>query len=92
MDLDLWLRGWIALQKIFWAGVILCAHAIYLCLVEALFVNEFPGIGKLFTIMVQVTLISINGSLLVEAARIFLPGRFGITLPTDGRDKPTAID
>jgi hypothetical protein len=92
LDLDLWLRGWIALQKIFWAGVILCAHAGYQYLIQEFYVSEFPGIQKLFRATIQITLISINTSLLVEAIRLFLPGRFGITLKIDGSDKTTVVN
>jgi hypothetical protein len=90
LDLDLWLRGWIALQRVFMAIVILFAHAAYKWAVALLFVEEFAGTRKLLTVTGEVALMSLNAWLLVEAVRVFLPEPYGIRLNVDGRNEEHA--
>lgn len=80
LDLDLWLRGWIALQRIFWATVVLVAHAGNEYCTKLLFTQEFQHIQKLYIVITEVTLLSLNAWLLVEAVRVFLPTPWGISI------------
>lgn len=83
LDLDLWLRGWIALQRVLLAIIVLFAHAGYRFVLRRLFAEQFQGIQKLFDIVEEVAILSLTAWLLVEAVRIFLPPPLGITLDLD---------
>jgi hypothetical protein len=78
------------MQRIVMAIAILFAHAAYKRVIAMLFVEEFIGTRKLFTITGEVALMSLNAWLLVEAVRVFLPEPYGIKLKDDGHDEPIA--
>jgi hypothetical protein len=86
LDLDLWLKTWLALQRVAVSFIVLCAHAGLERSVAFLYAGEFEGIKKIFAVTVQVTLISLHAWLLVEAVRIFLPEPYGIKLDHNGRE------
>lgn len=90
LDLDLWLKAWIALQRLVAAMLVLFAHAGFERLITFLYLNEFEGVKKLFAVTVEVALMSLHAWLLIEAVRIFLPEPLGIRLDLDGDDKPGA--
>jgi hypothetical protein len=92
LDLDLWLKTWLALQRVAVSLIVLCAHAGLERVVAFLYAGEFEGIKKIFAVTVQVTLISLHAWLLVEALRIFLPEPYGINLHDDAREKSDSIE
>jgi len=82
LDLDLWLRGWIALQRLILAAIVLVGHAMLRHVVALLFSGEFSfiGIQKLIGVAEGVAVFSLMAALLLEAVRIFLPPPIGIKL------------
>ena len=88
LDLDLWLKAWVALQRVIAAMLVLLAHAAFERILALLYTQEFQGVQKLFSVTVEVTLLSLHAWLLLEALRIFLPPPFGISLELDRPDRP----
>lgn len=80
IDLDLWLKMWLALQRIFCAILVLGGHYVFRITATYLFAEEFKQIHKLYSITGQVALYSLDAWLLIEAVRIFLPPPLGIKL------------
>lgn len=83
LDLDLWIRGWIAIQPLLLAAIILVGHKCFRLGLKFLFAEEFVGIQKLIDVVEQVAIISLTTWLLVEAVRIFLPPPWGLILDLD---------
>lgn len=90
LDLDLWLKLWLACQRIVVAIIVLGAHYAFRESVEYLFSAEFKQIQKLYSITGQVALYSLDAWLLIEAIRIFLPPPLGIKL--DLTPTPSAVN
>jgi hypothetical protein len=80
LDLDLWLRGWIAAQKLILASFVLGAHYLFRDLVTLLFSQDFRGWQKLVSVVEGVPILTLMAWLLVEAVRIFLPPPWGVEL------------
>lgn len=80
LDLNLWLRGWIAFQRILLAALIVAAHAGYQHVLQAFFGEEMQQLHKLFVAIGAVALASLDAWLLIEAVRIFLPPPWGVEL------------
>ena len=85
LDLDLWLKGWIALQRVAWAIILLGGHAAFKFALARLFEDEMLPLQKMLSILFGVAIVSLDTSLLIEAVRIFLPEPYGIKLEIDGR-------
>lgn len=85
LDLDLWLRGWIAIQRLLLASIILIAHRGYRWLLTYLFAQEFEGIRKLLDIIEGVAIVALTAWLLTEAIRIFLPLPWGLKIVSEKR-------
>jgi hypothetical protein len=88
LDLDLWLRGWLAVQRLILAAIILAGESYFRAGLKLLFAQEFVGIQKFVSITEEVALLSLTTWLLIEALRIFLPSPWGITLDLDVETKP----
>jgi len=80
LDLDLWLKVWLASQRIAVAIIVLGGHYAFRRSAEYLFNEEFKQIQKMYSITGQVALYSLDAWLLIEALRIFLPPPLGIKL------------
>jgi hypothetical protein len=80
LDLDLWLKLWLASQRIVVAIIVLGGHYAFRKSVEFLFGEEFKQIQQMYSITGQVALYSLDAWLLIEALRIFLPPPLGIKL------------
>jgi uncharacterized membrane-anchored protein len=84
LDTDLWLRGWIAAQRILWAIILLALHSGFKIFLKIAFAQEFAGIQKFAVVIEEVAILSLMFWFLLEAVRVFLPLPWGINLDLDG--------
>jgi len=80
IDIDLFLKGWIAFQRIAVATGLLVGHAAFQWTLRVFFAPEFQKIEKLLNIVESVAFVTLTAALLIEAVRIFLPAPLGINL------------
>jgi hypothetical protein len=82
-DVDLWRRVWIAIQRIVAATLLLGIHFGFHWTVRTLFGNEMARVADLLNVVESVLIVALNTALLLEAVRIFLPGRLGLRIDSE---------
>lgn len=84
LDAGLWLRVWVALQRLAAATVLMFAHAGYGRCESWLYRHDlFSGFTKLLSIIEGVFVLVLTAAVLFEAVRIFLPPPFGIKIDVE---------
>jgi hypothetical protein len=80
LDIGLWLRVWIAFQRVIAAILLSGFHSGLHFALQQMFGSPMKRVDTLLSAIESILIVALNAALLIEAVRIFLPPPLGVKI------------